>query len=205
MSTRSVSPGERALLQGPARVHERPPVPLEALHDEPFAAEEAGAEAPLEGDPDAHALRGGEERVLLRDDLPAELRQVHRLDLPGIGRRERRPALLARLVVEDRHEERLAREQPLAGAEQGAHEALVLLGAVPEHGVHLDAVLEVHHRARLGHDRFARVELDTDELHVVPFDLVIHFMHGRHGRGSPFSMAWKPFDPIPGPKDTPGC
>src|SRR5262245_46114909 len=177
VDTKRLPRRERALFEGAARVDEDPPVALQPLHDEPLAAEQSDAEAALEGDPDAHALRRGEERVLLRDDLAAELRQVHRLDLSGVGRRERGPPLVARFVVEDGHEERLAGEQALARAHQRTHESLALLGAVTEDGVHLNPVLEVHHRSRFGHDGFARIELDADELHVVAFDLVIDFVH----------------------------
>jgi hypothetical protein len=53
-------------------VQEAQPVPLEALHDEALAAEQTGADPFLERDADADALGGTEERVLLRDEDPAE-------------------------------------------------------------------------------------------------------------------------------------
>ena len=64
-------------------------VALQALHDEAFAAEQADADLLLEGDADRDALGGAEERVLLADQLAAELLEIHRQDAAGIGRRER--------------------------------------------------------------------------------------------------------------------
>ena len=151
VSTRRISPApELALHEHPAGVDEGPAVALEPLHDEPLAAEEADAELLLEGDADAHALGGREEGVLLGDQLAAELGEVHRDDPPRVGRAEGDAALARRPVLEDGHEERLAGEQPLAGAHQRAHEAAALLlrRAVAEDGLHLDAVLHVHHRRR---------------------------------------------------------
>lgn len=45
----------------------------------------------------------------------------------------------------------------------------------------LDPVFHVHHRTRLGERRLLRVQFDLDELHVVAVDLVIDFVHARHG------------------------
>ena len=76
-------------MQRAAGVDERPAVALKALHDEPLAAEQADAELPLERDADADAFRGGEKRVLLRDQLAADLGEMDGDDLPRIGRAER--------------------------------------------------------------------------------------------------------------------
>ena len=93
VSTRRISPGrERALLERAAGVDERPAVALQPLHDEALAAEQPGAELALERDADRDALRRGEERVLLRDQLAADLGEMDRDDLAGIGRAEREPA-----------------------------------------------------------------------------------------------------------------
>ena len=64
---------ELQLVQHAAGVDEGEAVALQALHDEALAAEQAGADLPLEGDADRDALGGAEERVLLADQLAAEL------------------------------------------------------------------------------------------------------------------------------------
>ena len=79
VSTRITSPArERPLLQRAAGVDERPAVALQALHDEALAAEQADAELALERDADADALGRGEKRVLLRDQLAADLGEMNR-------------------------------------------------------------------------------------------------------------------------------
>src|SRR5262249_35981015 len=57
-------------------------------------------------------------------------------------------------------------------------------GAVAEDGFHGDAVVHVHHAAGLGDGGLARIELDLDELHVVPDDPVVHLVHGAHAASS---------------------
>src|SRR6185503_1459618 len=80
---------EGPFVQRAAGVHERPTVALKPLHDEPLAAEESDAQAPLEGDADADPLGGGEKGIFLRDQLAADFGQVDGDDLPGIRRAER--------------------------------------------------------------------------------------------------------------------
>ncbi len=121
VSTRITSPGaERPLLKRAAGVDERPAVALQALHDEAFAAEQADAELALERDADRHALGGREKRVFLRDQLATDLGEMDRDDLAGIRGTKGDALLLTAPVEEDRHEERLAGQQPLAGAHQHA-------------------------------------------------------------------------------------
>jgi len=89
VSTRSVSPGASVRsISVPAGVDEGEAVAGEPLHDEAFAAEQADPEPLLERDADAHALGGAKEGVLLRDEFAAELAQVDRDDLAGVGRPE---------------------------------------------------------------------------------------------------------------------
>ena len=76
-------------------MHEAEAVAFELLHDEPFAAEQADADPPLERDADGDAARGAQERVLLADQRAAELLQIHRQDLAGVRRRERHLLLAA--------------------------------------------------------------------------------------------------------------
>ena len=116
-------------------------------------------------------------------ELASHLLEVHGEDAPGEGGGEGdllpRPALRG----EDGHEEALAGEDALARAEERSHEALrlVLAAAVAEDRLHLDAGGHVHERAGLGHDTLARVELDLDELQVLPLDPVVDLLGVRHG------------------------
>ena len=129
--------------------------------------------------------RRAEERVLLADQLAAQLLQIHRQDLARVRRGERHLLLAAALVGEHRHEQALTGDQPLAGAEQRAHDAAaLLLAAVAEHRLHLDARRHVHHRARFGHGALARIELDLDELHLAAEDLEVDLVRAaaRHDR-----------------------
>ena len=57
-----------------------------------------------------------------------------------------------------------------------------LLRAVAEDGLHLDAVVHVHHAAGLGDRGLVGIELDFDELHVVAEDLVVDLVHLGHAR-----------------------
>jgi hypothetical protein len=171
---------ELALDQRAARVHEHQPVAFELLHDEALAAEEAREEALLERDADRHTLRGGQERVLLTDQLAAEVVEVEREDRAGVGRRERDAGLAAALVREHRGEQALAREHALAGADEQVHEPAALAGTVPEDRRHLDRRILVHEAAGLRHGAFAGVELDFDELHLVAVNLVVDVVRGGH-------------------------
>ncbi len=153
---------------------ERQAVAGQLLQDEALAAEEAGAELLLECDADADALGGAEKRILLADHRVAVLLQIQRNDPPGVGGRKGNLLLPGGRVAEERHEERLAGQHPLAGAQQRTHDAAPLLArAVAEDGLHLDAGIHVHEGARLGDARLARVERQLDELHLLAEDLVV--------------------------------
>ena len=125
-------------------------------------------------------LRRGEKRVLLRDELAADLGQVDGDDLPGIRGPECDLSLLTASIEEHRHEERFPRQQPLAGAHERPENPALLLRSVAEDGFHLDAVVHVHHAAGFRDGGFIRVELDFDELHVVAENLVVDFVHRCH-------------------------
>ena len=178
VSTRISSPAAsvRSCSVPPAWTNAQP-LALEALHDEAFAAEQTDAELALERDADAHALGGGEERVLLRHQLAADVRQVDRNDLPRIGRAERDALLLAALVQEDRHEQRFAGQQALSSAHERPKKPALLGGTVAEYRLHLDAVVHVHHAAGFRDSGFVRVQLHLHELHVVAEDFVIDLIH----------------------------
>src|SRR5262245_38667169 len=100
---------ELALHERAARVHEHVPVAFELLHDEALAAEQARHDAFLKRDADRDALRSREERILLADQLAAELLEIERQDRAGIRRGECDARLAAALVREH------GREQALAG------------------------------------------------------------------------------------------
>ena len=55
------------------------------------------------------------------------------------------------------------------------------LRAVTEDRLHLDAGRHVHDRAGFGHGRFAGVELDLDELHLVAVDVEVDVVRAAPG------------------------
>src|SRR5919109_881129 len=89
----------------------------------------------------AHALGSAQERILLRDDLAADFREVDRDDLARIRRAEVDAFLARSAVAKYRHEQRLARDQSLPGTNQRAQEPAFLLRTVAKDGLHLDPVL----------------------------------------------------------------
>ena len=96
---------EVTLEQSAARMHEGEPVALELLHDEAFAAEEAGAEFALERDAERDAARGAEERILLAQERAAKRGEIERHDLARIGRGKGDAPLAGRYVGVDRGEQ----------------------------------------------------------------------------------------------------
>ena len=74
-------------------------------------------------------------------------------------------------IGEDRHEQALTREQPLAGAEDRVHHAAARrLLPSPNTVSIVDAGRHVHHRAGFGDGALAGIELDLDELHLAAED-----------------------------------
>jgi hypothetical protein len=161
-----------------AGVKEDQAVAGEALQNEALAAEEAGADLFREGDVHVRAACGTEKAVFLRDQFAAPLFQITDEDLARNGRRESDVTANVRRVAEERDEERLTREHSLAGAEQLAEETGTLRVRV-EGRLELDAVLHIHHRARLGEDRFARIERYDHALQVIADELVVDYVR-RH-------------------------
>ena len=101
-------------------------------------------------------------------------------DLSGIRSPERDLFLHAAAVLKHRHEQRFTGQEAFSRAHQGAEKPALLRRPVAENGLHLDAVVHVHHAAGLGDGRFLRIQLDFDKLHVVAEDLVVDLMHRRH-------------------------
>src|SRR4026208_1538732 len=111
-------------------MHERPAVSLQALHNESLATEQTDSEAALECNADAHALSRRKKGILLRDQFPSDLRQMHGDDLPGRRRSKGHLPLAVAAIQEHGHEQGLSGEQALSRAHQGSHETRILLRAV---------------------------------------------------------------------------
>src|SRR6478736_3715205 len=169
-----------AFMDVAAGVEESPTITLQPLHDEAFAAEETGADLFVERNTDTHAFRSAEERIFLSDEFTPDFREMDRNDLARKGRSERDALFAHAAIVEDGHEQRFAGEQAFAGTEQAAEETGVLLRAVPEDGLHLDAVVHVHHATRFRDGGLIGVEFEFDVLHGVAEHLVINFVHLIH-------------------------
>src|SRR5690606_11156099 len=166
-------------------MHERQAVALELLQDEAFAAEETGAKTLGEADADAGAVRRAEEGVLLADEPATDLAQFDGHHGARIGRGEGDAGLALAGVAEVGHEQRLARQQPLAYAPQLAQYAAGRAVAHARFEAH--AVGHVVHRAGFGDHRFAGVEDDFHRLRGRAENFVIEFMAG-HRRRSLFLM-----------------
>ena len=85
-------------------MNERPTITLQPFHDEAFTAEKTGPQPLLKCNADTHAFCRRQERLLLSDELAADLRQLDRNNLPWIWRREGYMLLPAAGIHEDCHE-----------------------------------------------------------------------------------------------------
>ena len=110
-----------------AGVDKRPAVPLQALHDEALAAEEAHPELALERDADRDPLCRRQKGILLRNQLAAEISEAHGDDLAGERRPERHLLSLRSAVEKHCHEQRLSSQQPLAGTHERSQQPGALL------------------------------------------------------------------------------
>ena len=122
------------------------PSPRDVLEDESLAAEETGAELPVEGDVELGTPRRAEKGVPLGPDPATELREIKRHDLSRIRSCERNLTPAAALVGEVGQERRLARRRPLAGRLELPPSPLVGLRPVAHLDLESDAVLDIHHR-----------------------------------------------------------
>src|SRR5262249_32912602 len=107
-----------ALRKRTAGVHEHHAVAVEPLHDETFAAEETDAHPALKREAKRHTACRAEEALFLTEERAAHLAQMHGNDLARVGRGECHATLALTDVVKDRGEDRLARDEPLAGPQQ---------------------------------------------------------------------------------------
>jgi hypothetical protein len=174
--------GELALDQGAAHLDEHPAVAFQALHDEAFAAEQAGHHPLLEVDADRHAARGGQEAVLLADQRAAQLAQVQRQDRAR-RRRGEGHARLARPVWVKTVVNRLSpvtrrlpapsslpMKPPPPSAEPSPNTVVIwTAGVLPDE------------RAGLGHGALARIQLDLDELQLLALDLEVDVVGDAQG------------------------
>ena len=167
-------------MDGAAGMQERQTVTLQPLEDEAFAAEQTGAEAFRKRDSETHAFGRTKKRVLLRQQIASDLSQMNRYDFARIRRAESHALFPSAAVLEHGHEHRFAGEKTLARAQQRSEKTAVLLRAIAENGLHLDAVLHVHHATGFSHGRFHGVQLHLHILHFVTKDFVIDFVHRRH-------------------------
>ena len=139
------------------------------------------AELFLKRDADADALGGGEERVLLRDELAADLREVHRRRCGPDRARRTRPG--ASCVLRFRNTV-MNSDSPvssrLPAPISAPRKPLFFWRAVTEDRLHLDAVFHEHHAAGFGDGRFVRIELHLHELQVVANDSVLDLVHVGH-------------------------
>ena len=135
---------------------------------------------------------GAQERVLLADELAAQPGEVQGHDAAGVGGGKGHTMHAGPTVGEDGHEEALAGDQALAGAEQGAQHAALAVrrAAVAEHRLHLDARRHEHHGARFRDRALPGIELDLDELQVLAVDREPDLVraprarHRGHGQGA---------------------
>src|SRR5213593_290968 len=95
---------KRPFDQHAAGMHERPAVAVQPLHDEAFTAKEPYADPLLKSNSDTHAFCRREKRVLLRDQLAANIGKPDRNDLSGIWRGKGHALPTLCRIHEDRHE-----------------------------------------------------------------------------------------------------
>ncbi len=172
--------GKRLLDHRAAHLDEDPAVSFQALHDEAFAAEQAGHDLLLEVNADGDPARGAKEGVLLADQPSVHVVELDRHDRAWNRSGEGHAGLASALVREDGGEQALAGHESLACTEQLAHEAAALLGgAVAEHRGHGDGSVLPDHCARFGHGALARVQFDFHELQFLTLDLEIDIVGDR--------------------------
>ena len=67
-------------------------------------------------------------------------------------------------------------ESPFAHIKEFPEDALVWLGTIPHFGLKSDMFFHVVHRTRLRNYRFARIEFNFYDLHIISDQFVIYFM-----------------------------
>jgi hypothetical protein len=94
---------------------------------------------------------------------------------------ERDSFLAGTAVSEMRHENRFTRQHSFAGTKQFAHDSLAGSRAIAHFGFESNPIVHIIHRSSLGYDCFSRIQLNLDNLHIIPKNLIIDFMalHNR--------------------------
>ena len=163
-------------------VNEAESVALQTLHDEAFAAEQPDADLLLKRDTDRHTAGRTEKRILLTDERAAQCGQIHRQNATGERRRKRQSMNAVGLIGEHRHEQALAGQDAASRAEQRADDsAALLLTAVAEDRLHLDAGRHVHQRSGFGHGALTRIQSHFDELQVFAEDAEVDVVRAAAG------------------------
>ena len=100
---------------------------------------------------------------------------------PGYGAPNATLRLLVASIEKHRHEQRLAGQQPLAGAHQRAQESALLLREPSPKIVSIStpSSMYIMPPASATVASFG-IQLDFDELHVVAEDLVVDLVHRGH-------------------------
>ena len=112
---------------------------------------------------------------------------VNRDDLPRIRSGEG-DAFLARTDIRKmRHKDRFTRQNAFARAQQLAHNPLVRVRSIAHFGLEGDPIMHIIHRSGLGNDRLTRIQLDFNNLHIIPENLIIDFM-ALHSLPFPFIL-----------------
>lgn len=92
-----------------ADVDKRAAIASQALQNEPFTAEEAGAKFAIESDIELRTLRCAEKGVFLANQFFTNRRHIDGDDFPGVGRGKSDAAFFTTRVGEVGHEYRFAR------------------------------------------------------------------------------------------------
>ena len=100
---------------GAAGMEEYQTVPVKLLHDKSFAAEQAGKDFALKKDAYGNAFGGTEKAVLLAYQAAADLIQMNRDDISGVGGAEGNPGLALPGVGEYGHKQAFPCQQAFAG------------------------------------------------------------------------------------------
>ena len=157
-------------------LHECHAVAFERLQDETFAAEQAAAEAPVEGDVDPGAQGGAQECIFLAGHPFLDLGQVQRNDVAGVGGGETDAPPPGPFVAEMGGKDRLSGKGALAGRKQLAHDTLARVRTIAHPGIEYDVLFHVGHRAGLGDHGLAGIQRDLHQLHLGADDLVVDFV-----------------------------
>src|SRR5436190_9002314 len=111
-------------------MNKRHAVTLQPLQNKTLATKQSGPKTFSERDAEAHSFCRAQERIFLREQFTADIRQSNGNNFAGI-RRSKSDVLFSRAaILENCHEHRFARQQTFARSHQRAEKSAVLLRAV---------------------------------------------------------------------------